>query len=210
MLLPKPGLIATVEHHEALPFDDVPAFITNLRQRTGNGARALELLILTAARSGEVRGATWDEMDIHAATWTIPASRMKAQKEHRVPLSKPALQLLNSLPLIEGCDLVFPGNLNKSLSDMTLTVIMRRMNAAGVPHGFRSSFRDWAAERTNFPSQVAEMALAHTIGNKVEAAYRRGELMNKRVLMMTAWATFCEKPQGKIASVLPMRKRALA
>ena len=210
MLLPKPGLIATVEHHEALPFDDVPAFIANLRQRAGNGARALELLILTAVRSGEVRGATWNEMDIDAATWTIPASRMKAQKEHRVPLSRPALQLLNSLPRIEGCDLVFPGNSNKALSDMTLTAIMRRMNAAGVPHGFRSSFRDWAAERTNFPSQVAEMALAHIIGNKVEAAYRRGELLNKRVLMMTAWATFCEKTQTTTASVLPMKKRLLA
>ena len=210
MLLPKPGKIATVKHHEALPIDNLPAFMAELRQRAGTGARALELLVLTAARSGEIRGATWSEIDLQAATWTIPAPRMKANKEHTVTLSKPALHLLQSLPRVEGCDLVFPGSLNKPLSDMTLSAILRRMGIDAVPHGFRSTFRDWAAERTNYPSHVAEMALAHTIGDKVEAAYRRGELLTKRKNMMAAWAAFCDKPSNANGTVIPMEKRAAA
>ena len=209
-LLPKPSKITAVVHHEALPIDDMPAFMADLRKRDGNGARALELLILTATRSGEIRGATWNEVDIQAGLWTIPASRMKAQKEHRVPLSKPAIRLLESLPRIADCNLVFPGNLNKPLSDMTLTAVMRRAGITAVPHGFRSTFRDWAAERTSYPSDLAEMALAHTIDNKVEEAYRRGDMLAKRANMMAAWAGFCEKAATAKGYVVSMKKRAAA
>lgn len=192
MLLPKPGKIAKTVHHEALPIDELPVFMTNLRARDGIGARALEFLVLTAARSGEVRGATWSEIDINAAVWTVPANRMKAGKEHRVPLSTSAVNLLKSIPRVENCDFVFPGRKGQPLSDVTLLAVMRRMNVAAVPHGFRSTFRDWAAERTSFSHQVAEMALAHAIGNQVEAAYRRGDLLEKRMKMMGAWASFCD------------------
>lgn len=190
-LLAKPSKIAKVEHHAALGIDQVPKFMADLCQREGTGARALELLVLTAVRSGEVRGAVWSEIDLAGAVWTIPASRMKAGREHRVPLSKPALDVLNSLPRVEGCDLVFPGAQNKPLSDMTLTGVIRRMDVDAVPHGFRSTFRDWVSERTSYPSDVAEMALAHTIQNKVEAAYRRGDLFAKRAELMNEWASFC-------------------
>lgn len=206
-LLPKPGKITTVEHHKAVAIDDMPAFMADLRKRDGNGARALELLILTAARSGEVRGATWTELDLEAALWTIPASRMKAQKEHRVPLSKRAIKLIESVPRVANCELVFPGNLNKPLSDMTLTAVMRRAGITAVPHGFRSTFRDWAAERTNYPADLAEMALAHTIESKVEEAYRRGDMLAKRANMMAAWASFCEKPPIAKGSVVPLKRR---
>lgn len=193
-LLAAPKKIAKVEHHPALDMNAIPAFMSALREQNGLGAKALEFLVLTAARSGEVRGATWDEMDLDAAVWTIPANRMKAGKEHRVPLSPTAIKLLRALPRIEGATLVFPSIKNTPLSDMTLTGVLRRMNIAAVPHGFRSTFRDWAAERTSFPNHVVEMALAHAIGNKVEAAYRRGDLFAKRIRMMEAWAKFCDTP----------------
>lgn len=189
-LLPAPTKIAKVVHHKALPIDAMPGFMAQLRQRKGLSARALEFLVLTAARSGEVRGATWQEIDMEAAVWTVPAERMKAQKEHRVPLSPQALALLAGMPRVEGNDLVFPAPRGGQLSDMTLTNLMRRMELDAVPHGMRSTFRDWAAERTHFPREVAEMALAHTIGNAVEAAYRRGDLFTKRAEMMTAWGIF--------------------
>ena len=191
-LLAAPTKIARVSHHPALAIDAMPGFITTLRNRKGMAARALELLVLTAARSGEIRGATWGEIDMAAAVWTVPAERMKAHKEHRVPLSPQALALLREIPRIEGNELVFPAPRGGVLSDMTLTAVMRRMELEAVPHGMRSTFRDWAAERTNFPREVAEMALAHTIGNAVEAAYRRGDLFAKRAEMMAAWAGFCE------------------
>lgn len=189
-LLPAPTKIARVVHHKALPIDAMAGFVAALRQRKGVTARALEFLVLTAARSGEARGATWSEIDMDAAVWTVPAERMKAHKEHRVPLSPQALALLASLPRIEGNDLVFPAPRGGVLSDMTMTALMRRMEVDAVPHGMRSSFRDWAAERTDFPREVAEMALAHTIGNAVEAAYRRGDLFAKRAEMMAAWAQY--------------------
>ncbi|MCB4788221.1 integrase arm-type DNA-binding domain-containing protein [Delftia sp. Lp-1] len=192
-LLPAPTKIARVVHHKALPIDAMPGFLAQLRQRKGLSARALEFLVLTAARSGEVRGATWQEIDMEAAVWTVPAERMKAQKEHRVPLSPQALALLASMPRLEGNDLVFPAPRGGQLSDMTLTNLMRRMELEAVPHGMRSTFRDWAAERTHFPREVAEMALAHTIGNAVEAAYRRGDLFTKRAEMMTAWSDFLKE-----------------
>lgn len=190
-LLPAPAKIARVIHHRALAIDAMPGFMADLQQRKGISPRALEFLVLTAARSGEVRGAVWSEIDMDAAVWTVPAERMKAHKEHRVPLSPQALALLASLPRIEGNELVFPAPRGGVLSDMTLTAVMRRMELDAVPHGMRSTFRDWTAERTNYPREVAEMALAHTIGNAVEAAYRRGDLFTKRAEMMAEWAIFC-------------------
>lgn len=190
-LLARPSKVARVDHHTALPVSEVSAFMKKLHQASGMGARALEFAILTAARSGEVRGAKWSEIDLEAAVWTVPAERMKAGVEHRVPLSAPALGLLSALPRMAGTDVVFPAPRGGVLSDMTLTAVLRRLNVDAVPHGFRSTFRDWAAEQTNYPHDVAEMALAHTIANKVEAAYRRGDLFEKRRLMMAEWAKFC-------------------
>jgi integrase len=158
----------------------------------------LEFAILTACRSGEVRGARWDEFDLDNAIWTIPASRMKAKKEHRVPLSPRALEIVQKMESESFCELVFPSPQMPrngeatfmALSDMTLAAVLRRMDVPAVPHGFRSTFRDWCAEQTDYPNEVAEMALAHTIGSKVEAAYRRGDLFDKRRKMMTDWATY--------------------
>ena len=163
-LLPAPGKVAKQDHYQALGVDAMPGFISSLREQNGMGARALEFAILTAARSGEVRGAIWSEIDLQAATWTVPAARMKAGKEHRVPLPTAAVALLQALPRDAGAELVFPGPRGGQLSDMTLTAVLRRMEVPAVPHGFRSTFRDWAAERTGYPGDVAEMALAHTIG----------------------------------------------
>ena len=190
-----------IEHHAAVAIDDMGAFVQRLRTAEGTGALALELLVLTAARSGEVRGATWDEIDTRAKVWTIPAERMKAGKEHRVPLSAAALAVLaraRKLPRVADTNLVFPAPRGGPLSDMTLTAVMRRMEVPAVPHGFRSTFRDWSAERTDYPRDVAEMALAHTIGDKVEAAYRRGDLFDKRRQMMADWAAF--------VAIVPRRK----
>jgi integrase len=192
--LAKPSRVAKVVHHPALPYAEIGSFMSDLRNREGTSPRALEFLILTAARSGEVRGAIWAEIDLVGKIWTIPAERMKMQREHRVALSDAAEALLKSLPRLDGCDFVFPGAKPKRpMSDMTLTAVLRRMNRGDITaHGFRSSFRDWAAEATNFPHELAEMALAHTVGNKVEAAYRRGDMLDKRLDMMNEWAKFCD------------------
>jgi integrase len=190
-LLAAPGKIQKVEHHAALPYIELGTFMADLRQQEGMGARALELAILTATRSGEVRGATWSEIDMDAGVWTIPDTRMKAGHEHRVPLTPEVINLLKSLHRFGDSDLLFPNNKGTPLSDMTLTAVLRRMNRPVTAHGFRSTFRDWAAERTNYPRDVAEMALAHAIENKVEAAYRRGDLFEKRRRMMREWAKFC-------------------
>lgn len=187
-VLAKPSKVSKVKHHTALALDALPAFLAALAAKEGTAARALEFLVLTATRSGEVRGATWREVE--DGIWTIPASRMKAGKEHRVPLSPRARQILNDLPRMAGSDLLFPAARGGQLSDMALTAVMRRMEVDAVPHGFRSTFRDWASEKTNYPRDVAEMALAHTIGDKVEAAYRRGDLFDKRTKMMADWAKF--------------------
>jgi len=162
------------------------------------GARALEFTILTACRSGEVRGAKWCEFDLEAGVWTVPKDRMKAGKEHRVPLSDAAQAIVNTQKEYALCEYVFPSahraknseSDGAPLSDMTLSAVLRRMKVAAVPHGFRSTFRDWCAETTDYPRDVAEMALAHAIGNKVEAAYRRGDLFEKRKQMMQDWANF--------------------
>jgi integrase len=204
--LAAPGKIAKPEHHAALPMAEIGAFVERLRGAEGMGARALEFAILTAARSGEVRGATWSEIDLGEKLWIVPADRMKASREHRVPLSSAAVKLLEALPRMAGTDLVFPAARGGQLSDMTLTAVLRRMKVPVTAHGFRSTFRDWASERTNYPRDVAEMALAHTIGDKVEAAYRRGDLFTKRQRMMADWAKFCGTPAAATSgNVTPIR-----
>jgi integrase len=191
-VLPKPAKVKGGQHFKALPFADMPDFMAALRQRKGTAARALEFTILTAARSGEVRGATWDEFDLDNGLWTVPAERMKAGKEHRVPLTDGAVQLLKSLPRLQETDLVFPSSTGTKLSDMSLTAVLRRMNVDATVHGFRSTFRDWTAERTAYPNEVIEKCLAHAIGDKVEAAYRRGDLLQRRRRLMADWQAFCD------------------
>jgi len=181
-------------HHSALPYADVPSFAAKLRERESVGRLAFEALILTASRSGEIRGAAWSELDLEKKLWTIPADRMKAGREHVVPLSDAAVSTFQRAETYREVrnDLVFPGaRYGKPLSDMTLTKICRDLEIPAVPHGFRSSFRDWVAEETDFDGDVAEMALAHTIENKVEAAYRRGNLLEKRRALMDAWGAYC-------------------
>lgn len=196
-VLPSPKKVSETEHHRALPIDGMPAFMADLRQRDGIAARALEFTVLTAARSGEVRGAPWAEIDLEAKVWTVPKERMKMGKEHRVPLSDAAIKLLEAMPRMEGTDLVFPGTKGQPLSDMSLTAVMRRMDVDAVPHGFRSTFRDWAGDRTHYPRDMAEAALAHKLENKVEEAYRRGDALEKRREMMQAWCQFILTPNTK-------------
>jgi len=202
-LLPAPGKVAKTRHFEALAYGQLPAFVGQLVAQEGMGAKALMFVILTAARSGEVRGAVWEEIDLAARLWTIPAERMKASKAHRVPLSDAAMALLQDMKALAlaagrttGKAYVFPSpnsrdpELGSPLSDMTLTAVLRRLKLEAVPHGFRSTFRDWCAEQTDYPNEVAEMALAHAVGNKVEAAYRRGDLLTKRLQLMQDWADY--------------------
>jgi integrase len=181
------------EHHAALPFKEIPTFMAELNTREGMGALALRFTILTAARTSEVRGATWAEVDLDEKVWHVPATRMKAKRAHRVPLTDDAVQLLQSVKLDrEGADFVFPGlKAGKPLSDMTLLAALKQMRPELTVHGFRSAFRDWVAETTDFPGEVAEAALAHIVGDKVEAAYRRGDLFEKRRKLMEAWAEYC-------------------
>jgi integrase len=178
--------VAKVEHHAALPYRELPGFLADLRQREGVAARALEFAILTAARTGEVIGSTWAEIDLEARLWTLPAERMKAGREHRVPLSEAALAIMRSLYEVRTGDRVF------SISNMAMLMLLRRMGRGDLTtHGFRSTFSDWCSEMTNFPSEVREMALAHVVGDKVEAAYRRGDLFEKRRQLAEAWGRFC-------------------
>ena len=191
LTLPAKRKVSTVKHHPAVPVKDMPSFFKILRSREGIAARALEFLTLTAARSGEVRGAQWNEIDLAKKIWVLPADRMKAKREHRVPLSTQAIALLKSLPTENAGTLIFPSTKSTTkLSDMALTAVMRRMEMGAVPHGIRSSFRDWVGEETAYPGEVAEMALAHAVGNAVEAAYRRGDLFEKRRSMMQEWANY--------------------
>lgn len=199
-VLPKPSKITKVSHHRAMPIAEVGDFMRQLRQAHGMAARCLEFVILTAARSGEARGAQWDEIDLAAKIWTVPAERMKAGRAHRVPLSTDALALLKDLPRHEGTSLVFPGPRGAGLSENAMTMLLKRMNVEATAHGFRSTFRDWASEFTGYPHEVCEMALAHTIKNAAEAAYRRGDLLDKRHRLMQDWAKFCAQPlpQGEV------------
>jgi len=190
-LLPAPGQIKETKHHAALPYAKAPAFMAWLRSIEGYAARALEFSILTAARSGEVRHATWAEIDLERALWVVPAARMKAKVQHQVPLSTQALALLQALA-IEG-DLLFHGaKPNKALSDMTMTALIRRGGYAVTQHGFRSTFRDWAAEQTQYPRDAAEHALAHRLPDAVEAAYLRSTFLDQRRQMMQDWANFLD------------------
>ncbi|MDO6588297.1 integrase arm-type DNA-binding domain-containing protein [Salipiger sp. 1_MG-2023] len=204
-LLPAAAKVAKQDNQPAVQIDDAPRWLAAVRARSGTGARALEFAALTATRSQEIRGALWDEIDLDSALWIIPAARMKMDREHRVPLSPAAVALLNALPRLEGTALVFPAPRGGEMSDMTLSATMRRIHAAdvaaagpgfvdrvskrpAVPHGLRSTFRDWVAEHTHFPGDMAEVALAHKVGNAVEASYRRGDMVEKRRAMMAAWA----------------------
>jgi integrase len=202
-LLPKRQRL-TRENHAAMSYGDVPAFIGDLQSHEATAALALEFTILTAARRGEVLGARWDEFDFERAVWTVPAHRMKAGREHRVPLSRRALAIVNALRQADGREFVFAGNKpGKPLSGEALGMVLRRMKIDNVTvHGFRSAFRDWAAECTNFTNEVCEAALAHTVTNRVEAAYRRGDLFEKRRKLMDAWASYCAAPKtGKIVAL---------
>lgn len=196
-------------HHKAIPYAEIPAFVGALRAREAVAALALEFTILTAARSGEVIGATWEEVDLPKALWTVPAQRMKAAKEHRVPLSPRAKEILQSVKAL-GSDYLFPGARGGKLSSMAMAMLMRRMKIDATVHGFRSGFRDWAAERTSYTHEVAEMALAHTIGNAVERAYRRGDLFEKRRRLMGDWAAYCAGDGAAVAKVMPIRGEAAA
>jgi integrase len=210
-ILPAPGKIAKPVHHPALPYAQIARFLVDLRARNDVAARALEFAILTAGRTNEVLGARWSEIDTATRIWTIPADhiagRMKGGREHRVPLSDAALAVLSSVPREDGNDFIFIGpHPGAGLGRAALFNLLRSMGRADITaHGFRSVFRDWAAEQTNFPNHVVEMALAHVIGNKVEAAYRRGDLLTKRKALMQAWAQYCAKPPAIGNTVVPMR-----
>jgi integrase len=205
-LLPAPNKVGKVEHHAALPYAEVGAFMVDLRAQDGISARALAFLILTATRTSETLNATWSEIDIDAKTWTIPAERMKGGIEHRVPLSDAALTLLKDMQAIRTRDYVFPGRrAGKPLSNMALLTTMRRMKRGDITtHGFRTSFRVWCAEQTSFPSEVAEAALAHVVSDKVIAAYVRTTFFDRRRKLMEAWATHCS--QLRAADVVPIRR----
>lgn len=193
LLLPKRSK-ASVKHHPALPFAQVATFMESLTKRPAVAARALEFTILTAARSGEVRGMTWAEVDLETKLWTVPASRMKAQEQHEVPLSDAALAVLLSVneDNLKPTDFVFPAPRGGSLSDMALSQLLKRMERPDITvHGFRSTFRDWAGEKTQFGREEVEMALAHTVASAVERAYRRGRALEKRRELMAVWATYC-------------------
>jgi integrase len=198
-MLARPSKVRSVKHHSALPYQELPAFMAELRGRDSLSARALELTILCGTRTSETIGATWNEIDLKAKVWTVSAERMKAGKEHRIPLSDRAVEILSSLP--RHGKRVFP------LSNMAMLELLRGMRPGATTHGFRSSLRTWASEATSFPHEVCEQALAHTISNKVERAYRRGDLFQKRAAMMQAWAAYCAKPAPTGATVTPIAGR---
>jgi integrase len=214
-LMPKRGKLQAVKHHPALPYDEAGAFMADLKEQEGTAPLAFRFLILTAARTSEVIGARWSEIDLGKGVWTIPAARIKTGREHRVPLSAPALVILKALPEARASDkddaFVFPGGRKgKPLSTNALLAVLDRMGRDTITaHGFRSTFRDWCAEQTNYPREVAEAALAHAVGDKVEAAYRRSDLFEKRTQLMKDWATYCgtvARPE-KAARVVPIWKR---
>jgi integrase len=209
-LLPARGKVRKVEHHAALPYGELPGFLAALREQEGIAARALEFTILMAARTGETIGARWNEIDLLEKTWTVPAARMKAGREHRVPLSPRALAILEEMQVHRHADdgFVFPGGkAGKPLSNMAFLMLLRRMKRDDLTaHGFRATFKTWASERTGFQNEIVEAALAHMVGSKVEQAYRRGDMFEKRRRLMQQWATFCtasarEQVQSNVASL---------
>jgi integrase len=200
--LPERKKVAAIEHHAALPFADIADFMARLRQQDGVATRCLEFIALTAARMGEAFNAEWHEIDLANQTWTIPARRTKRNREHKVPLSDAAVGVLEAMQKVRVSDYVFPGlSHGRPVSKNAIWLLMKRLAGDVTVHGLRSTFRDWASERTAFPREVAEMALAHAIPNAVEAAYRRGDLFEKRRKLMEAWAEFCSKPQSGTAAV---------
>lgn len=203
-VLPKRSRL-TRGHHRALPYADLPAFVEKLRSRKAMAALALEFTILTAARTGEVIGATWEEIDFAKQVWTVRAHRMKAGREHRIPLSPRAIEILESVKPM-GTAFLFAGERGGKLSNMAMAMLLKRMGTEVTAHGFRSAFRDWAAECTAYANEVCEAALAHTIGNRVEAAYRRGDLFEKRARLMGDWADYCSKGTSTGATVTPIRQ----
>ena len=209
-LLPAARKVAPVQHHAAMPYREVSAFMAQLRKLDGAVGRALEFLILTATRSGEARGATWDEIDTDAKVWCIPGARTKAGREHRVPLPPRALAIINErLALRRKENTVFPGRSGGIVSESGFHYIMQSLDRGDYTvHGFRSSFRDWCGEQTNFPREIAEAALGHRVGNEVEQAYRRGDALEKRRKLMDAWASYCGQPVSTSATVTPIRRGA--
>ena len=222
--LPALSKVQKVQHHAALPYARIGAFMADLREREGMSPRALEFVILTATRSGEVRGATWGEINLKSLRWTIPASRMKREKEHVVPLSPPAVKLLKSLPRIGKSAFVFLAPRGGQLSDAAMGAIIDSVHEADLkrdgigyldpsrdkiatPHGFRSSFRDWAAEVAYFPSEVIEHALAHRLKDKAEAAYQRGTLLKKRAKLMEEWGKYCGVRRDTTGKLIPLKRR---
>ncbi len=213
-LLPPRSKVREIEHHAALPYAELPAFLARLREQEGIAARALEFLILTAARTGEVIGAQWNEIDLLDKTWTVPAVRMKAHREHRVPLSARAFAILGEMQAARHGDTgdayVFPGaKSGKPLSNMAFLMLLRRMGRADLTaHGFRATFKTWASERTSLQNEIVEASLAHVIGGKVEQAYRRGDLFEERCRLVQQWATFCNTApaQARQNNVTPLRQ----
>jgi len=201
-LLPRPSQVVRVKHHAALPYTEVGTFMQQLRKDGGVASRALQFTILTAARTNEVIQAEWSEFDLDRKTWVVPAERMKSKREHRVPLSAAAVSALEAVRG-RGKTYVFPGHKRHShLSNAAMMQVLKRLERTGITvHGFRSTFRDWCAESTNYPADVAEMALAHALRDKTEAAYRRGDLFNKRARLMVDWARFCGKPKVAAAVI---------
>jgi len=204
-LFPAISKVRTVQHHAALPYEALPAFLATLREQEGMAARALEFAILTAARTGEVIGARWSEIDLKTKVWTVPPERMKAGKQHRIPLSHRALAILkaakptNETTAVRQQYVFVGGKPGLPLSNMAFLMLLRRMKRDDLTaHGFRSTFRDWCAEQTNFPSEIAEMSLAHTVGNNVEAAYRRGDMFERRRELIKSWSAFCAMPIDEV------------
>jgi integrase len=205
-LLAAPTKLKKVQHHPALPYGKIGLFMSELRKRTSLSAKALELLILTASRAGEIFGARWDEIDLDNKVWTIPAERMKAEKAHEIPLSDRAVEIIKSIPKVAGCVFVFPGtDTEKHMTTAAGMKIMKALRPGFHQHGFRSSFRDWAADQTRYPREVIEHALAHHIKDKAEAAYARSTVFPKRVKLMQAWTDYCAVIPAKSATVTPIR-----
>jgi integrase len=206
-LLPARSKVRKVQHFAALPYGEIGQFLADLRKREGTAARALEFTIATAARRGEVIGMRWSEVDQRERVWMVPGGRMKSGREHRVPLNDAAVGVLERMGNADS-EYVFPGERRAALSNMAMLKLLERMGRDDLTvHGFRSTFRDWAAERTNFPSEIAEAALAHVIGDDTERSYRRGDLFEKRRRLMTAWGEFCSKAEVR-GTVVPLRAQA--
>ncbi|SOD25373.1 Integrase [Variovorax sp. YR752] len=207
-LLPKPSKVAKVEHHPAVDHRKIAQFLRDMHmQKDGMGIRALEFLTLTASRTGEVIGAQWDEFDLEGKVWTVPAERMKGQRIHEVPLSQRAVEIIKNIAHLPDEKYVFRGTKHGThISNMTMLNVMRRMGLEAVPHGMRSTFRDWAADETDFPRELAEAALAHIVGDKTEAAYLRTTRLDRRRVMMDAWAEYCARPKAVAAGAQDTKK----